>query len=116
MPERSRDANIGRMPVVIGLPFSLMLTVGIVAVIAIILIVVGTAFLGAGFYSLWVLLLPILAYIVCLFIFKKYGEFYSSRIGKMKVTKVKTWTSLHELEDKVLLRRLEKEMKTKGKE
>lgn len=108
MPLRSRDANIGRMPKVIGLPFALMVTVGIIAVVAVLLLIVLAAFIGAGWYSLWVLVLPVIAYAVCFTISKKYGEFYAARIGKVAIKRVKTWTWLHEMEDKILMSEIKK--------
>jgi hypothetical protein len=90
-----------------GLPFSLAVTTGIILIVSL-ATVLTLAIIGVGWYSLLTLALPVVAYVVCFAIGKKYGEFYASRMGSTSAKRVKTWVWLHELEDALILKELTK--------
>jgi len=110
MPARSHDANIGRMPISIGLPFSLMVAFGIITLVSVMGFVALLLLVGAGLYLLWVLALPATVYAVFFIIAKKYGEFYALQMGKVRIARIKTWVWLHETEDKILLNEIKKKI------
>ena len=108
MAERRRTANIGRMPPVAGLPFSLAATVGLVLLVGVLVTVMLFTFAGLGAYSLLALVAPVAGYVACYIVGKKYGEFYAYGMSKKPVNGVKTGAWLHALEENILMKNLQK--------
>jgi hypothetical protein len=108
MPERKRTANIGRMPPIGGLPFSLAAIAGVVLLAGVLVTILLATFTELGAYSLFALLLPVAAYVACFVIGKKYGEFYAYSMGKKPVHAVKTGAWLYALYEDFLMKKMSK--------
>jgi hypothetical protein len=115
MPERKRTANIGRMPAIAGLPFSLAAAVGVALLAGALAAILLFTLAGLGASSLLALALPAAAYAACLAIGKKYGEFYAYSMGKKPVSAVKTGAWLHALNEDFLMKKLTKKLNENGK-
>ncbi|MDR1417270.1 MAG: hypothetical protein LBJ57_07640 [Prevotellaceae bacterium] len=108
MPERKRTANIGRMPFIVGLPFSLAAIVSVILLAGALAVILLFTFAGLGASALLALALPAAAYAVCFAIGKKYGEFYAHAMSRKPVHAVKTGAWLCQLHEKILVAKLSK--------
>jgi uncharacterized membrane protein len=106
MPERKRIANIGRMPSITGLPFTLAIIVGIILLIGVLTTVLLLTMAGLGVYSLFALILPVVAYAICFIVSRRYGEFYAHNMGKKPVDAIKTGAWLHAIDEEFLMKKL----------
>jgi hypothetical protein len=106
MLERKRTANIGRMPKLVGLPFSLAATAGVILLVGVLVTVMLFTFAKAGVSSLFALILPVITYVICFTIGRKYGEFYAHNMGKKPVHGVKTGAWICSLYESFLVKKL----------